>query len=313
MDKQSNTLLVTIAIPAYKTDFLAETISSALSQTYDNIEVVVVDDASPNDVQGVVAGFSDCRLSYHRNEKNLGKDDPSRNWNECLKYAKGEFICILCDDDIYHPEFVSELMELAGKHETCNAFRSGVKQIDSFGNTTEYYPLAPEHEGIEEYIWHLHSGNNRQTMSEWMFRTPALREMGGYVAAPMAWGADCSTVYCMARNGGVVSSPRRLMCFRKSEINITGSVNYYNRQKIEGWRKQCELAKEIIMNSNSEACDMIVGVVNRDERRWTKMLAYHATIKELLCMYMQRERYGVNLGILLVGIWKNLTHPFRHL
>ena len=99
--------MVTIAIPAYKTDFLTEAISSALSQTYADIEVIVVDDASPNDVQGVVAGFSDCRLSYHRNEKNLGKDDPSRNWNECLKYAKGEFICILCDDDIYHPEFVS--------------------------------------------------------------------------------------------------------------------------------------------------------------------------------------------------------------
>lgn len=303
--------MVTIAIPAYKSCFLSDAIESALAQSYADIEVLIVDDCSPEDIKSIVNKFHDDRLRYYRNEKNLGKDDPSMNWNRCLELAHGEHISILCDDDIYHPDFVAEMVSLADRHSTCNAFRAGVQQIDSSGRITDYYPLAPEHECIEEYIWHLHSGNNRQTLSEWMFRKTPLIEIGGYANAPMAWGADCVTVYRLARNGGVVSSPKRLMNFRKSNENITGREYSYIRQKIEGWRQQCELAKDIIMAGNHEAKEMIIKVVLRDERRWTKFLSRHASFSELLYMYKCHEHYGLDFGMLMVGIWKNITHPFR--
>ena len=308
MDKQSNTLLVTIAIPAYKTDFLAEAISSALSQTYDNIEVVVVDDASPNDVQGVVAGFSDCRLSYHRNEKNLGKDDPSRNWNECLKYAKGDFICLLCDDDIYHEDFVAELVSLQNGHPECNAFRCGVKEINGEGETTEYYPLAPEHLCIEEYIWHLHSRNNRQTMSEWMLRTSALRNMNGYVSSPMAWGADCATIFCIGSNGGIVSSARRLMSFRRSDKNITGRTFSFNQKKLIGWLQQCHIATDIVYTGNHPDKELILKTIERDKKKEMKFLVRHSSLSELFSMYARKADYGLTLSLFMKGVWQNIKH-----
>ena len=191
--------LVTIAIPAYKVDFIKTTIKSALAQTYRNIEVIVVDDASPYDIKRITDKFGDdARLTYYRNAKNVGAQDPSVNWNICLKYAKGDFICILCDDDLYSPTFVETLVELTNRHPDCNVFRTGAKMIDAEGNIADLYPLAPEKEDVAEYVWHLHSGNGRQTMSEWMMRRSALNDIGGYVSCPMAWGSDCCTVFRLA-------------------------------------------------------------------------------------------------------------------
>ena len=90
MQMQTNAL-VTIAIPAYKATFLKEAISSALNQTYTNIELIIVDDHSPENIEGITKGFNDSRIQYFRNTINLGKDDPSKNWNKCLEYAKGEY------------------------------------------------------------------------------------------------------------------------------------------------------------------------------------------------------------------------------
>ena len=55
---------VTIAIPAFKAAYLSDSIASALAQTYDNIEVVVVNDKSPDDIDSVIGHFNDPRLRY---------------------------------------------------------------------------------------------------------------------------------------------------------------------------------------------------------------------------------------------------------
>lgn len=65
--------LVSIAIPAYKRKWLKEAIYSALSQDYQNIEVIIVDDHSPQNLRDIVSPFLiDKRVSYYYNEINLG-------------------------------------------------------------------------------------------------------------------------------------------------------------------------------------------------------------------------------------------------
>lgn len=303
--------LVTIAIPAYKADFIEYAIESAIRQSYESIEIIVVDDCSPNDILSVVSKFNDSRVSYYRNSHNLGKNDPSANWNECLKHAKGEYICILCDDDIYDKDFVSTLVELASKHPGCNAFRSGVKEIDAQGKVINLYPLAPEHEDVTEYIWHLHSGNNRQTMSEWMLKTAKLKERGGYINQPMAWGSDCSTIFTLAEEGGVASSPSRLMSFRNSGSNITGCNYSYIPEKMRGWFMQCDLAISIIERSDSPYKEIIRKEVERDKRAWRKILTKHASIHDLNTMMRSPDSYGMNTWKYLNGIFRNIMWMTR--
>ena len=77
-------VLFSVLIPAYKRKFLCDAISSCLIQTYKNFEIIIVDDASPEDLKSVVDQFHDSRIKYYRNEKNCGAINVVDNWNSMI-------------------------------------------------------------------------------------------------------------------------------------------------------------------------------------------------------------------------------------
>ena len=101
--------LVSILIPTYKrAALLPKAIQSALDQTYPSIEVLILDDCSPDDTTAASALFtSDPRVRYIRHAANLGLP---RNWQFGIDAARGEFFTILHDDDALEPTFVKELL-----------------------------------------------------------------------------------------------------------------------------------------------------------------------------------------------------------
>ena len=101
-----------ITIPTYKATFLKECIESALAQTYSNFELVIVNDASPEDIDVIVKAFNDPRIRYYKNEKNCGALNVVDNWNKCLEYAKGEFTICMGDDDMLYPNCLEEYNKL---------------------------------------------------------------------------------------------------------------------------------------------------------------------------------------------------------
>ncbi len=102
--------LVSILIPTYnRAALLKEAIESARAQTHLDIEIIVLDDASPDDTAVVVAEFEfDERVRYVRHARNLGIVG---NWRAGLQLARGEFFCFLHDDDTFEPQFVAALLE----------------------------------------------------------------------------------------------------------------------------------------------------------------------------------------------------------
>ena len=218
--------LVTIAIPAYKVRHLHESLASALSQTYGNIEVVVVNDRSPEDVASVVGQFGDPRIRYCENAQNLGKDDPSKNWNECLRLAQGEWFCLLCDDDVYDACFVEELLRVSERYPQCDVLRSGVVMIDGEGREVGTYPASPGFETLEQYMWDFFHSRRRQTIGEFMLRRSAIVQAGGYVNLPYAWGSDNLSIFQFAMRNGIASTSLRLMTFRDSGENISSDCKH---------------------------------------------------------------------------------------
>jgi len=92
---------VSISIPTYKgAQFIGETIKSVLSQEFQDFEILVFDDASPDETRDVVMSIKDDRISYFRNESNLG---PEGNWNLGLGRAKGVYYKLLPHDDLLSP------------------------------------------------------------------------------------------------------------------------------------------------------------------------------------------------------------------
>jgi glycosyltransferase involved in cell wall biosynthesis len=108
------TTKVSVVIPAYNNaEFLGETIQSVLDQTYPNFEVIVVNDASPDDTYAVVSQFHDPRLRYIAHEKNQGL---SAARNTGIRASVGELIALLDGDDLFHPEKLQAHVEFLEQH-----------------------------------------------------------------------------------------------------------------------------------------------------------------------------------------------------
>jgi len=80
-----------------------------LAQTFADFELIVIDDNSPDDTAALVARYSDPRLRYLRNEKNLG---PEGNWNRCLAEARGMYFKLLPHDDVLMPECLARQVQV---------------------------------------------------------------------------------------------------------------------------------------------------------------------------------------------------------
>ena len=90
--------LVSIVIPAFNPRFFSQTLESALAQTYEQIEIVICDDSSSDEIRDVVDSFAEPAhpIRYLRNPQRLGLQ---KNLLRCVEEARGEFIKVLCDDD----------------------------------------------------------------------------------------------------------------------------------------------------------------------------------------------------------------------
>lgn len=94
--------LVSIIMPSYNTGkFIAESIDCVLAQTYENWELIIVDDCSTDDTDAIVTGYTDARIRYLKNEKNSGA---AVSRNRALREAKGRWIAFLDSDDLWSPE-----------------------------------------------------------------------------------------------------------------------------------------------------------------------------------------------------------------
>jgi len=94
--------LVSIIMPSFNTGrFIGDSINSVLSQTYQNWELIIVDDCSGDDTDSVVGSYADSRIRFFRNEKNCGA---AVSRNRALREAKGRWIAFLDSDDLWLPE-----------------------------------------------------------------------------------------------------------------------------------------------------------------------------------------------------------------
>lgn len=289
--------LVTIAIPTYKVGFLKQAIYSALGQTYKNLEVIVVDDKSPYDIKSVVNEFHDNRLFYYRNEENLGAKDPAGNWNKSLSLAHGAYFALLCDDDLYDPNFIETMVSMADKHPNANVFRARCAIVDKNGTTTEMYPSSPLWETSEDYMWHVFKGLRRQTISEFLYRTEHIRKLGGYARLPFAWNADYISLFRFSKEGGIISTSSILVKFRMSGENISSRANEHGLEKMQANVDALRFSKELIKESGCEYVHLLEKECMVWKYHLDRNLLSSLGLKEAAGIFFKRNKFGVGAGV----------------
>ena len=103
MEKTKMDELVSIVMPSYNSAlYIENAIKSVMSQTYENWELIIVDDCSTDNTQEIIECFlEDKRIRFYKNEHNSGAAI-SRNY--ALRKAEGKWIAFLDSDDLWHPE-----------------------------------------------------------------------------------------------------------------------------------------------------------------------------------------------------------------
>ncbi len=128
---------VSIVIPAYNSQkWISDAISSALSQSYKNIEVVVVNDGSEDDTEKEILKFKD-RIKYIK-QKNQGLSEAR---NTGIRASSGKFIVPLDADDKLAENFVSELMPFMEKYDFVSTWVHAFGDIDQIWRFGPYDPI----------------------------------------------------------------------------------------------------------------------------------------------------------------------------
>jgi glycosyltransferase involved in cell wall biosynthesis len=293
--------MISVAIPCYKGKFLAETIRSILNQTYQDFELIIVNDQSPEDIEAIVHSFNDPRIRYFVNEKNLGAGNPAYNWNRCLSHAQGEFFALLCDDDLYAPTFLERMMALAQKYPDTKVFRSRANFINAEGKEINRYASAPEWETWEDYLWHVTKNYRSQTISEWFYRREALTAVDGYALLPLAWYADYLSIFRFAQEGGIASTSEILVHFRLSGENISSRDDENTILKIEAQNQYRASVAELLKGNPQR--DDLMNQLNWLLNLHLKYNLGHAPKRVLFQIYRNRRKYGISGKLIWHALW----------
>lgn len=153
--------LVSIIIPTYnRSKLLKNAINSIINQTYQNFEIIIIDDCSTDDTLKVVKNFEDKRIKYLKNKVSL-RATGSRNRG--IENSNGDFIAFLDDDDEWYPQKLEMQLEKFKDSKVGLVYGA----IDLYFEALDFkYPTTPSKKGklFKELLMKNHVGGTPSVM-----------------------------------------------------------------------------------------------------------------------------------------------------
>ncbi len=228
---------VTIAVPTYnRVHCLSEALRSAQEQTYDDLEILVGDNASSDDTETLVrdAQKRDSRIRYFRNAQNLGM---VANWNALLHQARGSLFLLLSDDDILDRDAISALA-LPFEDPRVALVYSRVYRIDAGGRPLAISRRGPLRESGVSFVTGSLEGRRDVWPAALMSRRSHITRAGGFPNIGAA--TDFAQRLAVAIQGEVVFIDRPLVRYRvhvgMESMNVQAVLE--SRMNFREWARQ---------------------------------------------------------------------------
>src|SRR5918996_1722334 len=123
---------ISVHVPAHNyAHYLPEAIDSLLSQTFQDWEAIVIDDASTDATPEVLARIRDPRIRVRRHDRCMKN---IRTYNEAIDLARGELFVILSADDRYRPGFLQRVVESFDRYPEAALVYTNHEFIDATGD-----------------------------------------------------------------------------------------------------------------------------------------------------------------------------------
>lgn len=227
---------IAIVIPAYKRRFLRHTLDSIAGQTCRNFVVYIGDDASPQRLEEIVAGYADkMDIAYRRFETNLGGTDLPGHWDRCMALVKEPVIWFFSDDDLMPRDGVERVLKAVETYGTVNRmFRFPLAVVDEKDRVLHANPPLPEHP-VSGYQFLLDKLEGRiySAACEYVFTRDVYERIGGFVKFPSAWCSDDATWTSMGEKAdGIIPLPGKPVCWRNAAGENISCSSRYDKAKI---------------------------------------------------------------------------------
>jgi glycosyltransferase involved in cell wall biosynthesis len=211
--------LVSICIPNYNYEiYIADSINSAINQTYPNIEVIVVDNHSEDKSFEIISALGqENRIRTYRNDRNIGMVP---NFNKCLTLSRGEFLVFLSADDLLHSDFVCQTIKMF-RDDSVGMVAAHCDGIDNCGKIS---PLRPFYEESGIIPGQEHSRVFLMTgiyfPSQVLLRRSVLDKVGGWNARfPIFF--DWNMWFNVSRFSNIAYIKDTLAFYRQHQANAT--------------------------------------------------------------------------------------------
>ena len=209
---------VSLVIPTYNgSKYLRQTIESALTQTYQDIEVIVIDDGSDEDIAELLRPYGES-VRLCRTERR----GPAAARNLGVRLSTGQYIGFLDHDDLWAPEKTEVQVRVMNEEKDCGLVYSHPQLIDGSGQTLT--ADLPEHLPSGRVFLDFLSQNRIITFSATLIRTAIFREVGGLDESPVCLTCDDYDLWLrIAYRYEVRFVPGSWLYYRVHEGNLLGN------------------------------------------------------------------------------------------
>lgn len=305
-----------ILVPAYKKRYLGECIESVLAQTYDNFEIIIVNDASPEDLDSVIKNFTDTRIRYYVNKKNCGAENVVDNWNICLGYALGDYVICMGDDDKLLPNCLEEYTKLIERYPGLGVYHTWTEIIDESSTVIWMQEARPEREGVYSMMW-CRWLSRVQYIGDFLFDRQLLLSNGGFYKLPLAWASDDISTYIAACENGIANMQVPGFQYRANSktISRTGNAGI----KLDAIRQEEEWYNQFLSVApvNADKVEQVFYqmLVERLTKRMVKKrvlcisldMAHHG-LGKIWGYWLQRKKYKLNMKMIVYALIEALKY-----
>ena len=232
-------------------EFLNEAIDSILKQTYQNFELIIINDASTDKTPEILRAVTDDRLRIITMRTNVGLVDAL---NFALTEAKGSLIARMDADDISQPERLALQVKEMSSDPSLVLLGTSVEYIDAHGRLLRIENFNTDNTALQRI---LAEEGNHFCHSSVMLRAEAVRKVMGYRSLAGRYAQDYDLWLRLAEVGTVANLPEPLLRYRVHEGQLS-------LKKLVPQRRAAEIYKVIAR-----------------QRRLTGREDYHAAVKEV--------------------------------
>lgn len=229
--------LVSVIMPAKNAGkFIKESIQSILSQSYQYIELIVINDKSTDDTLSIIKQFDDERISVIEGHS-TGISDA---FNLGLKHAKGEFFCRCDADDIYPPDRIESQVDWLTRNSDYIAVCGKYAAIDKKSRHLVQYLQDMEDRNIDNEFKLLKTITHFCTF---MTYTSILRKIGG--CRPFfVTGEDIDLQLRLSMEGKIFFLAQNFYYYRLHNISITHTQPNSKREFYESTARKCHQQRQ---------------------------------------------------------------------